>query len=413
MMIDIERAYHEYVPAVSGAVFAISLPIARYLWQLCDERKPKRLLDIGSGFSSYVLRAWAEANGAEHWACDTDSEWVMHTTAFLDGHGLSPLHVCQFSSMAEWNLPQFDLVFFDCGFTTGRSWYLRKALDMVADGGVLIADDANDVHYHDVLTEHAAYYSRKSTYTDVDVERDQWGRFPGRIDVNAEPNPQPAGLRPVIYAPLPWVPEAAESLLGIAQRGFDWVQLPRARTDQSRDLAAWYLLDHPRYTHIIMLDGDQVHPPDIVHRLLRHMVNDPSKQIVAGLSFRRCKPYDPMAWIDDGHGWLETVVADTGLVQVDQVATGCVAIAREVFERIEPSWFAYTYYDAWRRVYTSDDFAFFRRVKAAGLQAWVDVETTSPHVTTALIDKAFFVHYVQDHPELIDADGTFRIDQEG
>lgn len=411
MTIDIDAAYAEYVPAVSKAVYACSLPIAHYLWNLCEERKPKRLLDIGSGFSSYVLRAWAEANDAEHWSIDSDGNWLDRTRAFLSRHSLDWHHTALWFQLEDWPLDPFDFVFFDVSDIPARSWFLRKALDMVADGGVFIADDAMEPHYHDALAEHASYHRRKCTYTDVGVELDQWGRFPGRIDVSGEPNVMPDGLRPVLFSPLPWLPAAAESLLAIAQRRFDWVQLPQAPTPQARDLAAWYLLDHPRYTHIIMLDGDQVHPSDIVHKLLRHMVNDPTKQIVGGLSFRRGQPYDPLAWRENAEGMLEAVTAETGLHQVDQVATGCIAIAREVFEAIEPTWFGYTYNEVWKRVYTSDDFAFCRRAKAAGIGIWCDVETTSPHIRTELVDRAYFERYIEAHQDQV-KDGIFRVDQE-
>ncbi len=410
-MIDIDAAYAEYVPAVSKAVYACSLPIAHYLWNLCEERKPRRLLDIGSGFSSYVLRAWAEANGAEHWCIDSDAEWLDKTRLFLTAHDLDWHHATTWDRAADWALDPFDLVFFDVNAIASRSWYLRKALDMVADGGVLIADDAMEPHYHDALTEHASYYRRKCTYADVQVEPDEWGRFPARIDVSAEANAMPEGLRPVLFAPLPWLPEAAESLLAIAQRRFDWVQMPRTQIDRARDLAAWYLLDHPRYTHVIMLDGDQVHPPDIVHRLLRHMVNDPSKQIVAGLSFRRGEPHDPMAWRDNREGMLEGVTEETGLQKVDRVSFGCAAMAREVFEALTPPWFPFTYGGVWKRSYTGEDFAFCKAALAAGFDIWCDVETTSPHITTELVDRAYFEKYISEHQDQI-KDGIFRVDQE-
>jgi len=410
-MIDIDKAYSEYVPAVSKAVYACSLPIAKYLWQLCEERKPKRLLDIGSGFSSYVLRAWAEANDAEHWFIDSDAAWLDKTREFLMAQGLDWRHSATWGAPGLAGQAPFDLVFFDVSEIAARSWYLRKTLDVVADGGVLIADDANEPHYRDALTEHASYYRRECTYQDVEVKPDEWGRYPGRIDVSVEANPMPPGLRPVLFAPLPWASEAAESLLAIAQRRFDWVQIPQTRTDVARDLAAWYLLDHPRYTHVIMLDGDQVHAPDIVHRLLRHMVNDPSKQIVGGLSFRRGQPHDPMAWRENAEGILQAVTEETGLQKVDQVATGCIAIAREVFEGIEPTWFGYTYKEAWKRAATSDDFVFCRRAAAAGFDIWCDVETTSPHISTVLVDKTYFMDWLDKHPERI-VDGVFRVDQE-
>jgi len=414
MIFDIERAYNEYVPAVSAAVYACSLSTAKLLWQLCEQRKPERVLDIGSGFSSIILRTWAEEHDAEHWYIDTSAEWLQTTRAALDARGLDCLHGALWNSPALDGQEPFDLVFFDASEIATRSWYLRAALDMVADGGLFVADDAHDRHYRDALIEHASYHRRKCTYRDAEMECDEWGRFSGLIEVSGEPNPQPAGARPILFAPKPYEAEAVDGLLAIAQRGFDWVLLPRQRIDQTRDLAAWYLLDHPRYTHIVMLDGDHVHPRDIPDRLLRPMVEDPKKLVVAGYNYRRGPPFDPMAWTETPDGGLETLLnPEAVLVQVRQVASCAIAIAREVFERIYPSWFGYDYRNAYKRRYPTDDFAFCDRCAEAGIDVWCATEATSPHLYTTHVDRDFFEAYVKAHSDRIDPQGRFTEPVEG
>ncbi len=405
---DIEKAYNEYVPAVSRADYAMSLEQARYLWQLCEERKPRRLVDFGTGFSSFILRSWAKANGAEHWGVDTNEDWRSKTMLFLINHDLDYRHIVMWDKALEWKPGEFDLAYFDCSEIIARSWYLRRALDMVAPGGVMVVDDTNHQHYRDVVTEHASYARYRCKWLDMPELIDQFKRYPGRIEVGTESNAMPEGLRPVLFAPLPYAGETAQSLLAVAQRGWDWVQLPQMRADQARDLAVWYLLDHPRYTHIVMLDGDQVHPHNIVDRLLRHLAKNPERQVVAGLSYRRGPPFEPMAYV--GGEVLSNL--DAGLVRVDTMSTGAIAIAREVFETIQPTWFGYGYDDVWERRYTTDDIHFCRRCKAAGIDVYVDTDTTSPHLYTERVDRRYFERWLAEHQDRIERDGVLVIDKQ-
>ena len=49
-------AYEEYVASISTPDSAISLEIAALALILCRMRRPRRILDLGSGFSSWVFR---------------------------------------------------------------------------------------------------------------------------------------------------------------------------------------------------------------------------------------------------------------------------------------------------------------------------------------------------------------------
>jgi hypothetical protein len=64
---------------------------------VASEDHAKRLLDLGSGFSSYVLRAYAAGvPGAVGWSVDDDPAWLEKTRAFLVSEGLSTEHpVCR------------------------------------------------------------------------------------------------------------------------------------------------------------------------------------------------------------------------------------------------------------------------------------------------------------------------------
>ena len=49
---QIRIAYREYTSKISSAVQTISLELAFFLWFLCRVKRPYRILDLGSGFSS-------------------------------------------------------------------------------------------------------------------------------------------------------------------------------------------------------------------------------------------------------------------------------------------------------------------------------------------------------------------------
>ena len=53
-------SYIDYVFTVSGAEHAISLPLGAFVLTACETLGPTAAIDLGSGFSSYVLRRYAD-----------------------------------------------------------------------------------------------------------------------------------------------------------------------------------------------------------------------------------------------------------------------------------------------------------------------------------------------------------------
>jgi hypothetical protein len=78
----------------------------------------------------------------------------------------------------------------------------------------------------------------------------------------------------------------------IAMQGVQPLFINYTRTDLARNKLALELLKSP-FTHLIMLDIDHKHPPDIVQKLSRWFLLRPEVQIVGGLNFRRSYPHDP------------------------------------------------------------------------------------------------------------------------
>jgi hypothetical protein len=56
---ELPSRHGQYISTVSDSAHAISLELARFILEVASENHAKRLLDLGSGFTSYVLRAYA------------------------------------------------------------------------------------------------------------------------------------------------------------------------------------------------------------------------------------------------------------------------------------------------------------------------------------------------------------------
>jgi hypothetical protein len=190
---------------------------------------------------------------------------------------------------------------------------------------------------------------------------------------------------------LPYADVVVPGLLEVAGTGIPWFAMPYARTDVARNLAAEELLSSD-YTHLLMLDSDQVHSAAEVMQLISRVVTDPEKQVIGGLYFRRGGLNEPLAFVkrDDGYHYI----ADwkDGIFEVDIIGTGCILIDRRVFEALPRPYFAYSY-DAAANIpaeYPTEDVFFCQAARAAGIKIWVDTLARSDHMTNARIDETTY-----------------------
>lgn len=142
--------YRQYVNEVSSPSMAVSLKLAVFMTILCNGIKPKNILDLGSGFSSFVLRTYAaHHNEVTVWSIDDSSEWLERTKNYLKTHNLSIDHMMlwhEFCQDSHFGL--FDLVFHDMGSMTLRHQVLEKVLRMGRDvQSVILLDDVHKPLY--------------------------------------------------------------------------------------------------------------------------------------------------------------------------------------------------------------------------------------------------------------------------
>jgi predicted O-methyltransferase YrrM len=133
-------AYEAYVRDVSTAGMAASLETAALLSHLVEATGPRTLVDLGSGFSSWVLRE-AAPPGATVLSFDTDAGWLERTAARPRSRDASTtgLHVWPDERDA---LPEeVDLAFHDLAGGEIRNEVMVDVLDRIAPGGFAVIDD--------------------------------------------------------------------------------------------------------------------------------------------------------------------------------------------------------------------------------------------------------------------------------
>ncbi len=221
--------------------------------------------------------------------------------------------------------------------------------------------------------------------------------LPTKADIEA------AGLRILVNVPMERTIDNISfwHFWNIAAKGWDIPPYIYGRTDQNRHLGAWWLLDHD-YTHIVMLDCDHIHPPDVVERLAARVMEDDKRLVVGGLNFRRTVPHDPCIFVADADGEMRVPLKwGQGVFPVVAIGHGCIIISREVFEQLLPPWWAYAYGHMDVRKFPSEDMYFSRICQEAGIELYVDTTLTSPHNSPYWATEERFREFLADNPDKV------------
>lgn len=79
--------YEDYITKVSTEIMAISLELYVFCILICDIIRPQKVVDFGSGYSSYVFRSLTSITGEDYqptiWSVDDSAEWIDKTKTFL------------------------------------------------------------------------------------------------------------------------------------------------------------------------------------------------------------------------------------------------------------------------------------------------------------------------------------------
>lgn len=124
------------------------------------------------------------------------------------------------------------------------------------------------------------------------------------------------------------------------------------------------------------LDDDQVLLPGTLGKLLAHGV-----EVVSGVYVSRNYPFLPLVYDqvrEDGQIAFKELTTETGLIGVVATGAGCLLVHRRVLEALTPPYWTLGQIapEAW-----GDDVDFCRRVRAAGFEVQVDVDTRVGHIS--------------------------------
>jgi predicted O-methyltransferase YrrM len=176
---QIESDYRDYVTNVSTPGMAISLETAVFLRIFCDLVNPTSILDLGSGFSSFILRSYAHYKpGVKVVSVDDNIHWLQKTHEYLATKKLKADNLFYWEAFREQEGNQFDFVFHDLGNMTTREEALQTvvALTKLANGSFVLLDDMHKNYYHTVANN----VMENNLYRPLNIKpytQDDLGRF--------------------------------------------------------------------------------------------------------------------------------------------------------------------------------------------------------------------------------------------
>jgi predicted O-methyltransferase YrrM len=141
-------AYVDYCQTVSPRHMAMSIESCTYLWWLCDRAKAATVCDLGSGFTSYTLRAYAAL--ADHpvtvTTVDDSPEWLDRTREFLSAASLPTDSLVEWDTWSE-DPGTYDVIVHDLAHGDLRNLSMWVAAGALTEGGMILFDDAQNASH--------------------------------------------------------------------------------------------------------------------------------------------------------------------------------------------------------------------------------------------------------------------------
>ncbi|MHA2046718.1 MAG: hypothetical protein ACW99G_18165 [Candidatus Thorarchaeota archaeon] len=180
-MKEIEARYQEYTTKYSPAKMAVSLELAKYLMEIAVSLQPPSILDLGSGFSSWVFREYQNKHNPLCFVTSVDDQelYLERSKEFVESQnlpGISFMKLCDFISSP---LPRYDLIFYDLGHMRMRIKYMHLPFQCASNGSVIIVDDMHKRHFASLIQSYGAGFRWRKINESVDM----FGRFGYRVDL--------------------------------------------------------------------------------------------------------------------------------------------------------------------------------------------------------------------------------------
>lgn len=135
-------AYRNYLKETGGSpAWAISPQLAGFIVQIqrFKDWQPKTVLDLGSGFTSWLLRVLFPCANVR--SLDHDPRWLSLTKGYLERKGVSSDGLELYQPGSDWG-GSYDLIILDLGVPQ-REQLIPSLYRALEPGGILICDDAH------------------------------------------------------------------------------------------------------------------------------------------------------------------------------------------------------------------------------------------------------------------------------
>lgn len=152
-------------------------------------------------------------------------------------------------------------------------------------------------------------------------------------------------------------------------------------------------------SHILIIGSDQLHPIDMIPRLIERVEEDGCDVISALVPTRghiprqKMKPFQHMAWRLKGNDPSEADSVDPkdgDLQEIDMIGSGVILFPVDCLLAIEEPWFKETYQLSNMGRVPCMDTRFCWSLKVdAGVKIWVDTTIEVKHLSTFSIDGTF------------------------
>ena len=145
----IRSVYEEYVNSISTDDKAVSLELAYLLRFIVMKINPRLIVDLGSGFSSFLFRHyWMEraksGDDCRVLSCDDNPYWLERTATFLQRHGFPDSGLLLWDRfLEEHGDARPDLILHDLGHMPRRIETLPQVLNLRTKQTILIVDDVH------------------------------------------------------------------------------------------------------------------------------------------------------------------------------------------------------------------------------------------------------------------------------
>ena len=168
--VELLEYYKDYISRVSRRSWAISLECAVFLTVLCHYLKPDNILDLGSGFSSFIFRYYSSKLKKHHpiiYSIDTSNPWLEKSRNFCHDFNTNKGHFQNWDTFCK--SPKnnfFKLIFIDIGLKE-RETFVKTIIDKFTDKDSVVVLD--DLHY-DVFRKKVKEVLYDYNYNSYDVK---------------------------------------------------------------------------------------------------------------------------------------------------------------------------------------------------------------------------------------------------